>query len=319
MIPGRILHRVAAYVCSDSSLERIVEPAIADLQRECSPAAGGWARVRYCARGYFSVFSVIAICALDVSDATSDERRAVISTFVWWLRLTFAIVVLLSLPWLWNYPIAIKHPYLAMTLFPQVLPLAIPIGLAFGIAFGLGRPVTMNAGKMILIAAALASLLSFGILEWALPASNQIFRDFTFQTLRSQGYTGPINGPPKGPNEMSIAELRHEIADAAASGESGRARRFLWALHFRFALSAAAVALAAFLLALRIDRRLSGGVLAFGACFLYYLLIYTGERAGVNQCLTPFAGAWLPNIVLMTAAIIAVSSDWLRVRTAGAR
>ena len=34
MIPGRLLHRLAARLCSAQTLERVVEPAIADLQKE---------------------------------------------------------------------------------------------------------------------------------------------------------------------------------------------------------------------------------------------------------------------------------------------
>ena len=34
MIPGRALHRLAARLCSAKTLERVVEPAIADLQKE---------------------------------------------------------------------------------------------------------------------------------------------------------------------------------------------------------------------------------------------------------------------------------------------
>src|SRR5688500_2942938 len=34
MLPGRLLHRLAAHICSTNTLERVVEPAIADLQNE---------------------------------------------------------------------------------------------------------------------------------------------------------------------------------------------------------------------------------------------------------------------------------------------
>ena len=34
MIPGRVLHRLAARLCCAKTLEHVVEPAIADLQKE---------------------------------------------------------------------------------------------------------------------------------------------------------------------------------------------------------------------------------------------------------------------------------------------
>jgi lipopolysaccharide export LptBFGC system permease protein LptF len=307
MIPGRLVHRVAALVCSKKSLERVIEPAIADLQREYSHAADRGARMTNLARGYVSVFRVIAACALDMSDTTFDDRRAVMRTLAWWFGLTCAIVALLCLPPLWTYPIALKYPSLAITLLPQAAPLAIPVGLAFGIALGVGRAVTLNAGKMILLAAAMASLLSFGILEWALPASNQVFTDFTSQILRSRGYKGPMTGPQKGPNEMRLAELRREIRDAEANGESRRAQRYSLAFYFRFALAGATFTLALFLLTLPANRLLARGLLALGACFSYWMLMYLGELAMVHRYVTPLAGAWLPNAALVAAAMLVLS------------
>ena len=38
MMPGRTLHRLATHICSAKTLERIVEPAIADLQKEFAAA-----------------------------------------------------------------------------------------------------------------------------------------------------------------------------------------------------------------------------------------------------------------------------------------
>jgi hypothetical protein len=34
MMPGRTLHRLATLICDAKSLGRVVEPAIADLQKE---------------------------------------------------------------------------------------------------------------------------------------------------------------------------------------------------------------------------------------------------------------------------------------------
>jgi hypothetical protein len=40
MIPGGALHRLAGRMCSAKTLERVVEPAIADLQREYADGTG---------------------------------------------------------------------------------------------------------------------------------------------------------------------------------------------------------------------------------------------------------------------------------------
>ena len=64
-IPGRGLHHLAARVCSPKTLERIVEPAIADLQTEYAQARTSSAgRARALITGYTAILQVIAMCAL---------------------------------------------------------------------------------------------------------------------------------------------------------------------------------------------------------------------------------------------------------------
>ena len=85
MIPGVALHRLAAHICSAKTLERVVEPAIADLQKEYASAGAGLAsrRVWVLLAGYAAILKVIAMCALSVSLESADERRAVARTLAW--------------------------------------------------------------------------------------------------------------------------------------------------------------------------------------------------------------------------------------------
>ena len=83
MIPGVALHRLAAHICSAKTLERVVEPAIADLQKEYCGAGDLRARVRILLAGYVAILKVIAMCALSVSLESADERRAVARTLAW--------------------------------------------------------------------------------------------------------------------------------------------------------------------------------------------------------------------------------------------
>ena len=306
MIPGRTLHRLAALICAARSLERIVEPAIADLQKEYANAAANraaWVLLR----GYVAVFRVVAICALDVSDTSNDDRHAVIRTLGWALSFTIVIAILLIIPPLLDHPGAMKGWYAAMTVVPQALPLAIPIGLAFAIAFGLSARVTMSSAKVMLLAAFAASLLSFATLAWALPAGNQAWQEMTFKALRARGYDGPVS-LQKGLSEMTFAELRRDTEDAVSLGDSRRARRLAWAFHLRFAIAASTLALAGFLLAAPIDRHLFRVLLAFSVCVSYWVLMFTGELALRRHYLPPMAGAWLPNIVFASLALLAASS-----------
>jgi lipopolysaccharide export LptBFGC system permease protein LptF len=78
--------------------------------------------------------------------------------------------------------------------------------------------------------------------------------------------------------------------------------------HLRFALAAAVVTTALFMVAAPVDRRLFRGLLAIAACGGYWALMYTGELAILGDYLSPFVGAWLPNIAFAAAALLFVSS-----------
>src|SRR5688500_839172 len=175
MIPGRTLHRLAARVCSGRTLERVVEPAIADLQKEFLDVnqTNVFRSVTVLVGGYVAILKVIVMCALSVSVATDDDRRAIVRTLAWSLTLTVAVTGLLMWP-----PLSIVEGRLSSIfvagLIPQAVPLAIPIGLTFGIALGMaGRTATRGITRVILFSALLASLVSFATLAWVMPAGNE--------------------------------------------------------------------------------------------------------------------------------------------------
>ena len=62
MMPGRLLHRVAAKVLPADSCERILDPQIADLQYEFMRADGRLARVVVLVRGYAAFWIALVAC-----------------------------------------------------------------------------------------------------------------------------------------------------------------------------------------------------------------------------------------------------------------
>ena len=305
MLPGRTLHRLATHICSAKTLERVVEPAIADLQKEYV-ADRTTRRVWILLAGYAAILKVIVICALRVSSTTHDERQALRRTLAWSVGWIAVISVLLTLPPLLQW--SMRRWDAAIAVVPQALPLAIPMGIAIGIAFGLSARPAMNIVKATVLGAVVASALSFGVLARVIPAANHAFREITIRELRAGGYRGEIV-LHKGPNEMTLSELRREEASFAAAGQIRLPRQFAFAFHLRFALAAGTLALAGLLLAVPFNHRGLRGLIAAAAFFLYWALIYTGEALAVSQgLLPPMAGAWLPNIVLMAFAIVVASS-----------
>lgn len=307
MIPGRTLHRLAAQLCSAKTLERVVEPAIADLQKEYAGVGRASRRVWVLLAGYAAILKVITLCAVCVP-TTGDEQRAVARALAWSVTMVLVIVVLLMLPPLYRFPAAMRGWDSAITLMPQAVGVAIPLGVAFGIAFGLCARPTLSIAKIMLVCALAVSVLNFGVLAWAVPMGNHAFREITLRELKSRGFDVPFTSPTKGYSEMTLSELRSERARFLADGEPRRARQLTFSFHLRFGLAAATLALASLLLAAPVDHRGLRGLLAFVACFVYWVLMLVGELGSRRGYLPQPIGAWLPNLALIASAMLVASS-----------
>lgn len=310
MIPGRALHRFAARICSERSLERVVEPAIADLQNEYAAVIVGHPLLRAWTllRGYSSLLQVLAMCALSIQTETNDERRMLAQTLAWSVAFVVASAALLILPPLYKYGDAVRGWYFVMTLVPQAVPLAIPIGIAFGLAIGTSGRMALSASSAVLLGATAASLLSFVVLAWGMPAGNLAFREIAFRQVRARGYEGQVP-LQKGHNEMTFSELRREIALLSAVGLPRQARKFAFSFHLRFSLAAATLALASVLLAVRTRQRGLRVLIAVASCLAYWMLLYAGDVASLRGYVTPPIAAWLPNLALVGFAIVLASSS----------
>lgn len=302
MIPGRTLHRLAARICSAHTLEYVIEPAIADLQKEYAAADKG-ALVLSLIRGYVAILTVMAICALCGPFRRRQPRDDVAFTLVWSLVLISGVTLLLLLPPLLIVERETITSVSLVTLIPQAVPLAIPIGLTLGIAVGLAnRSFTRATARRVLFTAALAALVSCATMVWVMPASNQAYRELV---ARERGISGPL---AKGHSEMSLSELRRATAVATAAGNVRQAGESAWFFHIRFSLAAAAVAVSGFLLTVSVTGTLARVMVTLVVCLIYWGLLYTGEWLAVTRALVPaFAGAWLPNVVLIASAIITAS------------
>ena len=306
MIPGRTLHRMASLICTPATLERVVEPAIADLQKEFATPAGAIERAWVLVLGYLSIIKVIAICAVSVSPATDEERRTIVRMYVWCVSAVLGMTALLMVPPFYSFAHEIRGWSAATALVPQAAPLAIPVGIAFGLAFGFSVRPTSAMVKAILVATVAASALSFYALVWAMPAGNQAFREIAFRALNKQ-HQGPVV-LQKGYNEMTLSEMRDQAARLRTSGDNGHARDTAFRMHLRIALAGASLAFVCVFLVSRLNNRSWRALLAFGLAFAYWALIFIGESGMRRGYLPPLFGAWLPNLALIsTAMLIALS------------
>jgi hypothetical protein len=299
MTPGHILHRLATLVCSPRSMERIVEPAIADLQAESRrQRQPSLRRIAAVCAGYIAVWKVIIVCLL-TPERSSDERLAFSRMLRWTVIVTLVTAAPMIISALPSSPQSTMRRAFLVHLIPHSLPLALPAGLTFGVALGLaGIARSRQTARDVLMLALGAAALGLVVMSWLMPTANQSFRQAMFEEIGGRGVV------MKGPSEMSFSELRREAASYQALGNLTRARDHWWTLHMRFALPAAAMTLPAFLFFISAGRTFSRGLVAFIVCFGYFvLLLASGSLAVRNATLGVVFAAWLPNMVFGVASV----------------
>jgi hypothetical protein len=302
--PGAAFHGVAARLCSARTLERLVDPTVADLQSEYENAVRGnrkWESRRILVQGYIALVRVMAVHGgMRVMGFLryfrGEDRRALIQTAGASAVAMIAGTVVLMAPFASSAGSRPDSAELALYLIPQALPLSIPIGLTFGILWGLGRVAASPRSRtLILLLATIASVASFAMLAWIVPTANQAFRIST------------IGQPlPKGVNELTLGELRQRLEPGAhepmsVAGPFDR-RSLALNYHARWALSGAPLVLALFAMVLT-SRRQWGRMMPFligGVMILaYYVIMYSAWGLGLNHTISPFAAAWAPNAAFL--------------------
>src|SRR5215510_1823654 len=118
----------------------------------------------------------------------------------WWsaAAITTAVLVL-DLPYLLHSPMGVDaRRWLLMALFlaPQAVVIAVPVGLTAGMVIGARSCVSSRILPVVLIFAVSASLLTFAIAGWIVPASNQAYRFAAVQWT-----------PLRGAAELNLVEL----------------------------------------------------------------------------------------------------------------
>ena len=267
-VPGARLRRFAERTFDRQTLDRVVQPAIADLQHEC---VGGAAFVR--ARAYVGVWKTFCVCL--VGDAVRDRQgwtRSIAARTVLYLLLLAGLILLPGIGWWRSFADAHGRSTAAAAaafFLPATLVMALP--MAFFLAIALRRsddgprlvgliPATIAA------ATACAVVILCGVMFFV-PYTNQVYREVVFNALSPS-----IDNAPrvlsKGLPEMNWVELNEHIRYAPSSRQEALARAHR---QLRFAMSASAFVLA--MLGLGLTRRWRSRT-ATAAAALVVLLVY---------------------------------------------
>ena len=307
MIPGRMLHRLAAFLCSDKSLRQVIEPAIADFQNEyiLATARPALQRLSVLLSGYAAFVQVIAMTVL-ASPLAIEDRRALRSVLMWgagtalFASSALILVVLLA----FEPHLAKLRPVHALFAIAATLPYALPAGWILGIGFGLGGGTeSRRARSLVVIAAVAASALSLVTVVSAARLGSMAFQ----RTIAAS--RGEQSTPASRATEMGPGGLQQAAERALSEGQVGRARRFSWQYHMLRSISFATIFLTAFAFALRDVWNRAPRSAVMAACALYFLLLIAGEVLIFElRRMPPILAAWMPNIAFVAATVILMSA-----------
>jgi lipopolysaccharide export LptBFGC system permease protein LptF len=292
--PGSRLRALAAHVCSQKTMERLVDPIVADLQIEYAAAGqAGWRRlqVRYLAYVGFWRALIVHAALSTLRPAASDDESS-LSRILGFSVLVFVVfTTLLVLPPLLDVAGRWEDPRLYLLLIPQALPLSLPAGVCLGVLCAMrARSATLRRLSVVLTIGAFATCAAWALMEWGVPWANSAWRD-----LMATAAAGRTIHLEPGLNELGLSRLGQRT-----DGEAVRHYHLLWALCFAtIPLSVVALGLA------RRIRRLSVAILlATAACFGYVVVIMSLDNLRQGTLPLIVAAAWAPNLVFVALGVL---------------
>jgi lipopolysaccharide export system permease LptF/LptG-like protein len=311
MSTGTHLQRWASRICSAETMERLIDPALADLQHEFEKASGRgrtWQKRIALLRGYVAFWKLLTLYVprlwlkRTVRELVLAERFAIVrALFAAALTMTLVSAVLIAAPV--QYRRDGLTPWLLVLLLPQAFPFSLPLGLLVGVISALrGRTVTSHVRRLVVMLGLTASLASVATIVWVVPEANQAYRTIIARrvVLRGLAETPPL-------------ELRGHALALRNEGRRNEAGQLLVAYHARWALAGAALVFAVFGLGIASLRpgRIATATIA-GATLVLYVSYF--DRLGeVRSSLfsderLSFAVVWLPNVLLMLTSVAFLSA-----------
>ena len=308
---GSRLQAMAERLFDRGTLDRVILPAIADLQHECSSASGrSLYRRLICWRAYWSVWKTFGIClVLDgvrdphgVSGTIARRTVACLAGLVPVLVVPGLITLIVSSGTRFTFPEALKATAL---LLPQALLACLPAAFFFSLVLyrkderPSGAPVVPSLIAGTLTCAILVSLLS----AVAVPRANEAYRSLVFETLARRaavhGLASPVE-PARGVSEMTWWELREQVAHATDSAGRSRARARLQE-HLAFVALVPVLALLGYGLSNRGSSRRAMFAVALAVQTLYYVCFSLGLTSFAKDYLQ---GPWIVNLAFLILALL---------------
>jgi lipopolysaccharide export LptBFGC system permease protein LptF len=322
MMPfSRRIRSAAARIMSATTMERLVDPILTDIELESGEhlQRGRVWRARWVVlSGYLGLSKALLFhTVLDCAGACVFDNAAARTVRV--SCLAFAVLTTaLVLPPLFGNRLFTRHPGLAVYLVPQAIPISIPIALSIGIVWGWSQHTARLMVRRLVVISTAGAVISLATMEWLVPAAHD---GFLASLTRLGASTGSAPTMERGVGERSLSELSNLVRQIEArSGSQSNHKPFpqrlrtgrgpsltaadvKHALHVRLALGAATFLLP--VLAVAIASAVRGrklGRAVFAAVVLLYVVSWFGAAA-IAPAVPPALSAWLPNAAVVTVAL----------------
>ena len=315
---GSRLRTIAARVFDRATLDRVILPAIADLQHECSaPARNGLSRRLICWRAYWSVWKAFGICLIadGVRNPHGVSRTIALRTAACLLGLVPVLVVpgLIEMVFSAGPPFTMAfsaHPRFTIVealkatvlLLPQALLASLPAAFFFSLA--LYRKDNRPEGAAVIpsvIAGTLTCVMLVSLLSaLVVPKANDAYRSLVFEALQRRTQDSALPPlPAPGLSEMTWWELSEQIAPANDSSAQSRARA---RLQERLAFVALVPVLA--LLGYGLSNRGRSRRGMFAVALALQTLYYAGFGLAIANFARPYLhGPWMVNAAFLLLAL----------------
>ena len=307
---GSRLRTIAVRVFDRATFDRVIQPAIADLQHECSaPGGNAWSRRLICCRAYWSVWKTFGICLVTdgvrnphgVSVTIARRTAACLVALVPVLIAPAVVGMIVSSEARFTFVEALKATVL---LLPQALLACLPA--AFFLSLVMYRKDERPDGTSVIpsvIAGTLACAILVSVLSaFVVPRANGAYRSLVFDTLQRRAHVYALPRPAEpvpGVSEMTWWELSEQIAHATDSRTQLRARARLEE-HFAFVGLVPVLALLGYGLSNRGRSRRAMFFVALALQTLYYACF----SLGVANFGKPYLhGPWMVNAAFLVLAL----------------
>jgi hypothetical protein len=294
--PGYRLRIIATRFCGPQTVERLVDPIVADLQAEYAALGDGnpWRRRRLLLSTYVAFWKALSLhLVLSFGQPATDAARLRQAVRVSLIVLAVCTTAL-TLPPLLSYAVLPGDwPFralLALLLIPQALPLSIPAAACIGIVYAMrAHRATRRDLYGVLMIALLASAAAWLLMDWGIPRANQAFRELVYAQL-----TGRSVHLDPGLSELGLSGLSRRTDPVA-----------IRIYHLWWALSCASFPLSVF--ALSIAQRIRGGIAAVSwalvAIVLYYTVLWLSDSYLRGGAALPILIVWTSNALFLAAAL----------------